>query len=113
MKKENTVIVSLAVLAAVSAAAWLILVAPGLTGNAVNMPRGVTSLSVNHYELHMVVLWACVIIGVLVFSAMFVSIFLHRKSRGYEAAKFSHSTSAEIIWTIIPVLILVGMAIPA
>lgn len=113
MKKENTVIVSLAVLAAVTAAAWLLLVAPGLTGNGVNMPRGVTSLSVNHYQLHNAVLWACVIIGVLVFSAMFVSIILHRKSRGHVAAKFSHSTAAEIIWTIIPVLILVGMAIPA
>ena len=113
MKKENTVIVSLAVLAAVTAAAWLILVAPGLTGNGINMPRGVTSLSVNHYELHMMVLWACAIIGILVFSAMFVSIFLHRKSRGHTAAKFSHSTTAEIIWTIIPCLILIGMAIPA
>ncbi len=113
MKKENTVIVSLAVLAAVTAAAWLILVAPGLTGNGINMPRGVTSLSVGHYELHMAVLWACAIIGILVFSAMFVSIVLHRKSRGHTAAKFSHSTAAEIIWTIIPVMILVGMAIPA
>ena len=113
MKKENTVIVSLAVLAAVIAAAWLLLVAPGLTGNDINMPRGVSSLSVGHYELHMAVLWICAIIGILVFSAMFVSIFLHRKSRGHVAAKFSHSTAAEIIWTIIPVLILVGMAIPA
>lgn len=113
MKKENTVIVSLAVLAAVIAATWLILVAPGLTGNAINMPRGVSSLSISHYELHMTVLWICVIIGILVFSAMFVSIVLHRKSRGHVAAKFSHSTTAEIIWTIIPVLILVGMAIPA
>lgn len=113
MKKENTVIVSLAVLAAVIAATWLLLVAPGLTGNEINMPRGVSSLSVGHYELHMAVLWICAIIGILVFSAMFVSIFLHRKSRGYVAAKFSHSTAAEIIWTIVPVLILVGMAIPA
>ena len=113
MKKENTVIVSLAVLAAVIAAAWLLLVAPGLTGNEINMPRGVSSLSVGHYELHMAVLWICAIIGILVFSAMFVSIFLHRKSRGHVAAKFSHSTAAEIIWTIIPVLILIGMAIPA
>lgn len=113
MKKENTVIVILAVLAAMIAASWLLLVAPGYTGNEINMPRGVTSLSIGHYDLHMAVLWACVIIGILVFGAMFVSIFLHRKSRGHVAAKFSHSTTAEIIWTIIPVLILVGMAIPA
>ena len=113
MKKENTVIVALAVLAAMIAATWLLLVAPGMTGNEINMPRGVTSQSANHFDLHMVVLWICVIIGIGVFTVMFTSIFLHRKSRGAEAAKFTHSTKAEIIWTIIPVLILVGMAVPA
>lgn len=113
MKKENTVIVGLAVLAAVIAATWLLLVAPALTGNEINMPRGVTSLSANHYDLHMIVLWVCVVIGIGVFTAMFTSIVLHRKSRGHEAAKFSHSTKAEIIWTIIPVIILVAMAVPA
>jgi cytochrome c oxidase subunit 2 len=113
MKKENTVIVALAVLAAVIAATWLILVAPGMTGNEINMPRGVTQQSVDHFDLHMIVLWICVIIGIGVFTVMFTSIVLHRKSRGFEAAKFSHSTKAEIIWTIIPVLILVGMAVPA
>ncbi len=113
MKKENTIIVALAVLAAVIAATWLILVAPSLTGNEVNMTRGVTELSASHFDLHMIVLWICVVIGVGVFTVMFTSIFLHRKSRGHEAAKFSHSTKAEIIWTIIPVIILVAMAIPA
>jgi cytochrome c oxidase subunit 2 len=77
------------------------------------MTRGVTSQSTINYGLHMTVLWICVVIGVIVFSAMFVSIVLHRKSRGYEAAKFTHSTKAEIVWTIIPVLILVVMAVPA
>ena len=113
MKKENTVIVILAVLAAVIAATWLLLVAPALTGNEINMPRGVTSQSAIHYDLHMIVLWVCVVIGIGVFTAMFTSIVLHRKSRGHEAAKFSHSTLAEIIWTIIPVIILVSMAVPA
>jgi len=113
MKKENTVIVALAVLAAVMAATWLLLVAPALTGNEINMPRGVTSQSAIHYDLHMIVLWVCVVIGIGVFTVMFTSIVLHRKSRGYEAAKFSHSTLAEIIWTTIPVLILVAMAVPA
>ena len=113
MKKENTVIVALAVLAAVIAATWLILAAPAFTGNEINMTRGVTQLSANHFDLHMIVLWVCVVIGIGVFTAMFTSIVLHRKSRGYEAAKFSHSTKAEIIWTIIPVLILVAMAVPA
>jgi cytochrome c oxidase subunit 2 len=61
----------------------------------------------------MIILWICVVIGVIVFSAMFVSIVLHRKSRGHEAAQFTHSTKAEIIWTIIPVVILIVMAVPA
>jgi cytochrome c oxidase subunit 2 len=61
----------------------------------------------------MTILWICVVIGVLVFTAMFTSIVLHRKSRGHEPAQFSHSTKAEITWTVIPVLILVGMAVPA
>jgi len=113
MKKENTVIVALAVLAAMIAATWLALVAPGMTGNEINMPRGVTSQSVSHFDLHMVVLWVCVVIGIGVFTVMFTSIFLHRKSRGAEPAKFSHSTKAEIIWTIIQVMILVAMAVPA
>ncbi len=113
MNKQNTVIVSLAVLAAVSAAFWLLLAAPALTGNEINMPVGVTPQSRTHYELHMLILWICVVIGILVFTAMFTSIVLHRKSRGHEPANFSHSTRAEIAWTIIPVMILIGMSIPA
>lgn len=113
MNKPNTVIVSLAVLAAVTAAFWLLLAAPAMTGNDINMPVGVTPQSVTHYELHMMILWICVVIGILVFTAMFTSIILHRKSRGHQPAVFSHSTKAEIAWTIIPVLILIGMAIPA
>jgi len=84
-----------------------------LTGNEINMPVGVTPQSVTHYELHMMILWICVVIGILVFTAMFTSIILHRKSRGHRPASFSHSTKAEIAWTIIPVIILIGMAIPA
>ncbi|MGB5488413.1 MAG: cytochrome c oxidase subunit II, partial [Lysobacterales bacterium] len=113
MKKENTIIVALAVLAAIIAATWLILVAPGLTGNNINMTQGVTQQSADHFDLHMIVLWICVVIGIGVFTVMFTSIVLHRKSKGHKAAKFSHSTKAEIIWTIIPVLILVVMAVPA
>jgi cytochrome c oxidase subunit 2 len=113
MKKENTVIVALAVLAALIAATWLILVAPALSGNEINMTQGVTQQSADHFDLHMIVLWICVVIGIGVFTVMFTSIVLHRKSRGYEAAKFSHSAKAEVIWTIIPILILVAMAVPA
>ena len=113
MKKPNTFIVAAAVTAAVIAATWLLLAAPGYTGNEINMTRGVTSQSTINYSLHMIVLWICIVIGVIVFSAMFVSIVLHRKSRGHEAAQFTHSTKAEIVWTVIPVLILVVMAVPA
>jgi len=113
MKKQNTFIVAVAVTAAVMAAFWLLLAAPGFTGNAINMTRGVTPQSAIHYQLHMTILWICVVIGVIVFSAMFVSIVLHRKSKGHQAARFTHSTKAEIAWTVIPVLILVVMAVPA
>jgi cytochrome c oxidase subunit 2 len=113
MKKQNTFIVATAVTAAVIAAFWLLLAAPGYTGNEINMPRGVTAQSQLSYELHMIILWICVVIGIIVFSAMFYSIVAHRKSKGYEAAQFTHSTRAEIVWTIIPVVILVVMAVPA
>ena len=113
MRKENTFFVGLAVLAAMLVVVWAILAAPALTGNAINMTPGVTEFSDEVYRLHMIILWICVVIGVLVFGAMFMSIWLHRKSRGVEAAKFSHSTRAEIAWTIIPILILVVMAVPA
>ena len=113
MKKQNTFIVAAAVTAAVIAAFWLLLAAPGYTGNEINMPRGVTSQSMLSYQIHMVILWVCVVIGVIVFSAMFISIVLHRKSKGHEAAQFTHSMKAEIIWTVIPVVILIAMAVPA
>ena len=113
MRKENTFFVGLAVLAVMLVVVWGILAAPALTGNQINMTPGVTEFSDEVYNLHMIILWICVVIGVLVFGAMFTSIWLHRKSRGVEAAKFSHSTRAEIAWTVIPILILVVMAVPA
>ena len=77
------------------------------------MPKGATDLSVETYNLHMMVFWWCVGIGVVVFGVMIISLFKHRKSKGVEPATFSHSTSAEIIWTAIPVVILLIMAVPA
>ena len=112
MKKENTLIVTLAVVVAIAAVTWGLLAAPASISE-VNMPRGVTPFSEQVYDLHMLILWICIIIGVLVFTAMFTAIVLHRKSRGVEPAKFSHSTTAEIIWTVIPVIILAAMAFPA
>jgi len=80
---------------------------------AVNMPKGVTELSKETYELHMMVFWWCVAIGVVVFGVMIYSLIKHRKSQGVEPAKFSHSTVAEVTWTAIPVVILLIMAVPA
>lgn len=78
-----------------------------------NMTEGVTSISRDIYSLHMMVFWVCVVIAVIVFGAMFYSVFAHRKSKGAVAAQFHESTKAEILWTLIPVIILVAMAIPA
>jgi cytochrome c oxidase subunit 2 len=65
------------------------------------------------YSLHMTIFWICVAIGVIVFSIMAYSIFAHRKSKGAKAAQFHESTTIEIVWTIVPFLILITMAIPA
>lgn len=78
-----------------------------------NMFKGVTPMSHDIYHLHMVAIWVCVAIGVLVFGVMFYSLIFHRKSRGYKAASFHDNIRVEIIWTIIPFLILVGLAVPA
>lgn len=78
-----------------------------------NMPQGATTMSTEVYDLHMFVFWICVVIGVVVFGGMAYSIYAHRKSRGVTPAKFSHSTTLEVVWTIIPFVILVVMAVPA
>ena len=97
--------------------ACLVLMTLGLgTAHAdytLNLMRGVTQVSNEIYDLHMLVLWICVFIGIAVFGTMFYSIFHHRKSKGHKAAQFHENTTVEIIWTIIPTLILVAMAIPA
>ncbi len=80
---------------------------------ALNMPRGVTDLSAETYGLHMQVFYWCCVIAVLVFGAMIYSLIKHRKSLGVEPAKFSHSTTAEVIWTVIPIVILLIMAVPS
>ena len=78
-----------------------------------NMREGVTHTSKIAYESHMIVLWICVVIGVIVFGAMFYAMFKFRKSKGAVAAQFSHNTTAEIIWTVVPVVILIALAWPA
>ncbi|MGZ8136364.1 MAG: cytochrome c oxidase subunit II [Methylococcaceae bacterium] len=75
--------------------------------------KGVTKVSNDVYDLHMLILWICVFIGIGVFGTMFYSIYHHRKSKGHKAEQFHENTIVEIIWTIIPTLILVAMAVPA
>ena len=78
-----------------------------------NMTEGVTQISQRVYDLHMVTLWVVTVIGIVVFGIMFWSIFHHRKAKGVKPAKFSHSTTVEIIWTAIPLAIIIALAVPA
>lgn len=78
-----------------------------------NMPKGVTEISHEVWNLHMLIFGICTVIAIVVFGVMIWSMLHHRKSKGYKAAQFHHSTTAEIVWTIIPFFILIGMAIPA
>jgi cytochrome c oxidase subunit 2 len=78
-----------------------------------NMSPGVTSFSQGAYEIHTMVMWICVVIGIIVFGAMIYSLINHRKSKGAVPADFHDNTTIEVIWTIIPFLILIAMAIPA
>ncbi|WP_392538351.1 cytochrome c oxidase subunit II [Legionella sp. 227] len=79
----------------------------------VNMHEGVTPVSRDVYYLHMVCMAVCAVIGVVVFGVMIYSMIHHRKSKGYKAASFHDNPRLEIVWSIIPFLILVGLAIPA
>ncbi len=83
------------------------------TSMPLNMTRGVTEISQQVYQLHMTIFWICCVIGAVVFGIMFWSIIRHRKARGVQPAQFHESTKVEILWTAIPVVILIGMAIPA
>ncbi len=78
-----------------------------------NMPVGVTDISRQVYDLHMLIFIICCVIGAVVFGVMIWSMLHHRKSHGVEPATWYHSTKVEIAWTVIPFLILIGMAIPA
>lgn len=78
-----------------------------------NLTKGVTDISREVYDLHMLVMYICTAIGVVVFGAMFWSMWFHRKSKGAKPADFHESTKVEILWTAIPVIILIAMAVPA
>ncbi|NVD08519.1 cytochrome c oxidase subunit II [Vibrio sp. JPW-9-11-11] len=81
--------------------------------NSYNMTQGVTEISGQVYELHMLIFYICCAIALVVFGVMFYSMYHHRKSKGAVAAHFHESTKVEVIWTVIPIVILVLMAIPA
>ena len=79
-----------------------------------NMGQGVTQSSKNAYDAHMMALWICVAIGLIVFGAMFYAMFKFRHSKGAKPdVNFTHSTKLEIIWTVVPIILLVVMAVPA
>jgi cytochrome c oxidase subunit 2 len=79
----------------------------------INMMPGATEVSRSVFDLHMTIFWICVVIGVIVFGAMFWSMLVHRRSTGQQPAHFHESTTVEILWTVVPLVILVVMAIPA
>jgi cytochrome c oxidase subunit 2 len=78
-----------------------------------NMPEGITGISRATYNLHMIIIIICVLIGVIVYGVLAYSLIKFRKSKGAIPAKFHHSTKLEVLWTVIPFLILIGMAIPS
>lgn len=107
IRQSVSTLVRVAALSAVASSA-------ALAEKALNMPKGVTDLSVKIYDLHMLIFWVCVVIAVIVFGAMIYSIVKFRKSQGAVAdTKLTHSARVEMIWTVIPVVILVAMAVPA
>ena len=79
----------------------------------VNMTEGVTAISKGVFELHMLIFWICVVIGVIVFGVMFYSMFAYTKKKNPNPSTFHENTKVELAWTIVPFLILVFMAIPA
>ncbi|HDY81990.1 MAG TPA: cytochrome c oxidase subunit II [Halieaceae bacterium] len=87
--------------------------AAGGEASQVNMTPGVTDVGKRIYDLHMLILIICTVIGAGVFGVMFYSIIYHRKSRGVTPATFHESTAVEIAWTVVPFVILIGMAFPA
>ncbi len=79
----------------------------------VNMPIGPTDMSRSIHNIHMLTFWVCVVIGIGVFSVMIYSIIKHRKSVGAIALNFHENTMIELIWTVVPIIILISLAIPA
>ena len=81
--------------------------------DALNMTEGVTQVSRDVFELHMLIFYICVAIGAVVFSVMFYSLFRYTKKRNPNPSTFHESTKLEVAWTVVPFLILIAMAVPA
>ncbi|KGI76687.1 cytochrome c oxidase subunit II [Oleiagrimonas soli] len=103
------------------ATTWLVAASALLSGSAwanphpwqLNLTKGVTQTSKEVWDLNMASFLVCVVIGIIVFGAMIIAMIRFRKSKGAVAEKWSHSTKLELVWTIVPVLILIGLAWPA
>src|SRR3954463_6182229 len=114
MKSHSIRAAALAATGAIAGAAHAVNDLPG--GPAVrqlNLHAAATRIAVEQAWLHWFMLITCVVIFVLVFSVMFYSIWKHRKSVGHKPANFHESVTVEVIWTIVPFLIVIGMALPA
>lgn len=91
----------------------LLLASSAYADTTLNLTQGVTPISHDIYNLHMTIFWICVVIGIVVFGIMFYAVFNHRKSKGATPAQFHEHLSLELAWTIIPLIILIVMAVPA
>jgi len=81
--------------------------------SALNMTESVSNVGQQMYDLHMLVLWICIVAGILVFGVIIWSLIFHRKSKGAQPAHFHENTTIEVVWTSIPLIILVAIAVPA
>src|SRR3978361_252319 len=112
-KRLQSLMLGASILAA-GVPAWAVVDSQG--GPAVlelNFQPPVTQIAEQIYSLHTLMLIICLVIFIAVFGVMFYSILKHRKSLGHKAANFHESTTVEIAWTIVPFLIVIGMALPA
>ncbi len=105
---------SAAVLSAASTAVWAVNDLPGGPAvRGIDLQPPVTKIAASQQDLHVMMMWICSVICIAVFGVMFYSIWKHRRSKGAKSATFHESMTVEVIWTIIPFLIVIGMALPA
>jgi cytochrome c oxidase subunit II len=111
---SNKLALLLLAIGTASPAAWAVNSLPGGPGvRQLNLHDAATRIAAEQAWLHWFMLIACTVIFIAVFSVMFYSIWKHRKSVGHKPANFHESVTVEVIWTIIPFLIVIGMALPA